>query len=100
MQTSQKRRRAAKGLRKNIPALSLQSRIRAIGNSKGVILAPLTHTIKGYPSRVTSVFDSQPGEIVLDQIRGVDKSRLKKKMGTINVTTAANIKTVLVTMFS
>ena len=67
---------------------------------KTVLIAPLTHTIKGYPSRVISVFGGQPGEIVLDQIRGVDKSRLKKKIGTIDTATAASIKIVLTTMFS
>lgn len=65
-----------------------------------VLIAPLTHSIKGYPSRVSSIFGGQPGEIVLDQIRGVDKSRLKKKIGTVDTATAANIKIVLTTMFS
>ncbi len=65
-----------------------------------VLIAPLTHSIKGYPSRVGSIFGGHPGEIVLDQIRGVDKSRLKKKIGTVDTATAANIKIVLTTMFS
>src|SRR5258705_9595495 len=69
-------------------------------NLKTVIIAPLTHTIKGYPSRVSSVFDGQPGEIVLDQLRAVDKSRLKQKRGTMGAATAANVKSVLATMFS
>jgi mRNA interferase MazF len=69
-------------------------------NLKTVLIAPLTHTIKGYPSRVTSIFAGQPGEIVLDQIRAVDKIRLKKKRGAVDAGTAANIKTILATMFS
>ncbi len=69
-------------------------------NLNTVLIAPLTHTLKGYPSRVVSTFDGQPGEIVLDQIRGVDKSRLKKKIGTVDAATAAHIKSVLATMFS
>jgi mRNA interferase MazF len=69
-------------------------------NLKTVLIAPLTHAVKGYPSRVASAFASQPGEIVLDQIRGVDKSRLKKKIGMVSIATAANIKSVLATMFS
>lgn len=69
-------------------------------NLNTILIAPLTHTVKGYPSRVSSTFAGQTGEIVLDQIRAVDKKRLKKKIGTVDAGTAANIKTVLATMFS
>jgi mRNA interferase MazF len=65
-----------------------------------VIIAPMTHTIKGYPSRVPSQFVGQPGEIALDQLRTVDKTRLKQKQGRVDAPTASNIKAVLVTMFS
>lgn len=69
-------------------------------NLKTVLVAPLTHTIKGFPSRVPSNFGGHKGEIVLDQIRGVDKARLKHRKGNLDATTAANIKKVLATMFS
>jgi len=69
-------------------------------NLKTVLIAPLTHTIRGYPSRVASNVGGQAGEIALDQMRAVDKARLKKKRGTIDKTTAANVKAVLKTMFS
>ncbi len=65
-----------------------------------MLIAPLTHAVKGYPSRVSSVFAGQPGEIVLDQIRAVDKKRLKKKIGKVDKGTKNNIKAVLKTMFS
>ena len=68
-------------------------------NLNTVLIAPLTHTIKGYPSRVPSNFNNQKGEIVLDQIRAIDKSRLQKKQGTVSATTGSNIKKVLATMF-
>jgi mRNA interferase MazF len=67
---------------------------------KTVIIAPLTHSIKNYPSRVASDFDGQLGEIALDQLRAVDKSRLTKKLGRLDAATAADIKSVLRTMFS
>jgi len=69
-------------------------------NLKTVVVAPLTHTIKGYPSRVALHFDDQRGEVVLDQIRAVDKARLIKKRGRIDAATATNIQMVLKTMFS
>jgi mRNA interferase MazF len=69
-------------------------------NLATVIIAPLTHTFKNYPTRVASTFEGQPGEIVLDQIRAIDKSRLKKKKGKLDKSTASNVKQVLKTMFS
>lgn len=69
-------------------------------NLNTVIVAPLTHSIKGYPSRVPSNFNNQTGEVVLDQIRAVDKRRLTKKLGMIDRSTANNIKKVLATLFS
>jgi mRNA interferase MazF len=69
-------------------------------NLNTVIIAPLTHTIKGYPSRVRSNFKGEAGEIVLDQIRAVDKTRLKQKQGTVDKLTANNIKKLLQTIFS
>jgi mRNA interferase MazF len=69
-------------------------------NLNMVIVAPLTHGIKGYPSRVASDFQNQTGEIALDQIRSVDKQRLTRRLGNINAQTASDIKKVLQTMFS
>jgi mRNA interferase MazF len=65
-----------------------------------VIVAPLTHRSKGYPSRISTEFKGEQGEIVLDQIRAVDKIRLVKKLGIINTQTGQEIKKVLQTMFS
>ena len=69
-------------------------------NLDTVIIAPLTHTIKRYPSRVSSLLEGEPGQVALDQMRTVDKSRLKEKQGRVDATTAANIKDILQTMFS
>lgn len=69
-------------------------------NLNSLIVAPLTHTRKGYPSRVPSLFNGEPGEVALDQMRTVDKVRLKQKLGRVDGSTAANIKAVLATMFS
>ncbi|MFN7406123.1 MAG: type II toxin-antitoxin system PemK/MazF family toxin [Cyclobacteriaceae bacterium] len=44
-----------------------------------VIIAPMTSTIRGYPSRVEIRFQSKRGEVCLDQMRAVDESRLSKQ---------------------
>lgn len=49
-----------------------------------LIVAPMTSKIKNYPTRVTVTFDGKKGNIVLDQIRTIDKSRIIKKLGTLD----------------
>jgi mRNA interferase MazF len=69
-------------------------------NLPTVIVAPLTHTIKSFPTRVFSQVNGEEGQVVLEQIRAVDKNRLKKKFGMVDLSTAENIKLVMQTMFS
>ena len=65
-----------------------------------VIIAPMTSTIRDYPTRVQITFKNRRGEVVLDQIRTVDKTRLYKKLGSIHNNTALKIVSVLTNMFS
>ena len=65
-----------------------------------VIVAPLTHTIKSFPTRVFSQVNGEEGQVVLEQIRAVDKNRLKRKFGKVDLSTSDNIKLVMQTMFS
>lgn len=65
-----------------------------------VIIAPMTTTVRNYPSRVNCQFEEKDGQIVLDQIRTVDKSRLVKKLGKINVATQNKVLAVLAEMFA
>lgn len=65
-----------------------------------VLIAPLTHTQKSFPSRVYSNFKGEEGQVMLDQIRGIDKSRLKKLLGSLDVETGQDILKVLRVMFS
>ena len=49
-----------------------------------VIVAPMTTQRRAYPSRVSCTFEGKKAEIVLDQLRTVDKSRLIKRLGRIS----------------
>jgi len=60
-----------------------------------VIIAPMTTKSHNYPTRVELEFQGKNGWIVLDQIRTVDKSRLLKKLGTIEEKTIQEVKNVL-----
>ena len=64
-----------------------------------VIVAPMTSTIKFWPSRVQCSFQGKNGEIALDQIRTIDKERLQKKVGAIQRDTASKVSNGLVAMF-
>jgi len=65
-----------------------------------VIVAPMTTKGRDYPSRVSCQFQEKAGQVVLDQIRTVDKLRLVKKLGKIDVSTQRDVLAVLVEMFS
>jgi len=64
-----------------------------------VIIAPMTTKGRSYPTRVACKFDKKGGQVVLDQIRTVDKSRLVKKLGSLNGSTQEEILSVLSEMF-
>ena len=65
-----------------------------------VIIAPMTSTIKNYPSRVTTTFQGKRGQVVLDQIRTVDKTRLIKRLGIVSSTAKEKVLNVLQEMFA
>ena len=65
-----------------------------------VIVAPMTSRIRNYPSRVTCTFQGTKGQIVLDQIRTVDKIRLIKKLGVIDDQSQYEVIQILQEMFS
>ena len=65
-----------------------------------VIVAPMTSAIKDYPTRVSCHLKRKKGQIVLDQIRTIDKSRLIKKLGTIDSKAQLEVISVLQRMFA
>jgi mRNA interferase MazF len=65
-----------------------------------VIIAPMTTKGRSYPTRVACDFQGKQGQIVLDQIRTVDKSRLLRKLGRIDSQTQMKVLSVLHDMFA
>jgi mRNA interferase MazF len=65
-----------------------------------VIIAPMTTIQRGWPTRVSVTFQGKTGEIALDQIRAVDKSRLVKRLGKLDTTTADAVLDTLGEMFA
>ncbi len=69
-------------------------------NISTVIIAPITSKLHNYPTRVPCKVEGKQGQIVLDQIRTVDKIRLVKKIDSLNKLTRAKVLNVLNEMFS
>lgn len=65
-----------------------------------VIVAPMTTKGRIYPTRVPVRFRRKAGQIALDQIRTVDKTRLVKRLGRIDEATARGVLTLLGEMFA
>jgi len=65
-----------------------------------VIVAPMTTKGRGYPTRVNCSFNGKDGQVVLDQIRTVDKSRLVHKLGEVDPKTKTDVLSVLAEMFA
>jgi mRNA interferase MazF len=65
-----------------------------------VIIAPMITTGRKYPTRINTSFSGKKGQIVLDQIRTVDKRRLVKVLGKIDNPTADRVLKTLAEMFA
>jgi len=65
-----------------------------------VIIAPMTSTSKDYPTRIPCIFRKKKGHIVLDKIRTIDKTRLIKRLGTIDSKAQLDVVSVLQRMFA
>jgi mRNA interferase MazF len=67
---------------------------------KTVIVAPMTTKGSLYPTRVVCKFQGKQGQVILDQIRTVDKTRLVKRLGKIDKRTQTEVLSVLGEMFA
>lgn len=65
-----------------------------------VIVAPMTTKGAQYPTRVPCRFQGKQGQVVLDQIRTVDKARLVRRLGKVGGQTRAEVLSVLGEMFA
>mgnify|MGYP006306116075 FL=1 len=69
-------------------------------NIRTMIVAPMTSAQKEYPTRVSCTFRKKQGQMVLDQVRTVDKARLIQKLGTIDSEAQLNVISVLQRLFA
>lgn len=85
-------------IRKTRPALVVSPDV-ANKHLNTIIVAPLTSTIKPYPTRIVCVFQKKHGQIALDQLRAIDKMRLVKRLGKMDEKTNRVVSELLVEVF-
>ncbi|NOT51755.1 MAG: type II toxin-antitoxin system PemK/MazF family toxin [Chitinophagaceae bacterium] len=74
-------------IRKTRPAIVISPDV-ANKHLDTIVIAPLTSTIRPYPTRVVCVFQKRQGQIALDQMRAADKTRLVKRLGRMDEKTS------------
>ena len=67
---------------------------------KTVIVAPMTTRGRPYPSRIPCRFQGRHGQVVLDQLRTVDKARLVRFLGRVSRKTMTDVLGLLQEMFA
>ena len=60
-----------------------------------LVIAPMTTTLKSYPTRVPVYHNDKKGMIAIDQIRSVDKKRVIKVFDMLTSTEVSNCKDVI-----
>lgn len=65
-----------------------------------VIVAPMTSKGTAYPTRIACHFQGVDGQVVLDQIRTIDKSRILKKLGQLSNVTQNKVLRTLSVLFA
>ncbi len=65
-----------------------------------VTIIPLTRTLKNVPFRIKSIVSGINGEIMVDQIKTVDKNRLIRLIDKLDRNTIEKLDRVIVRMFT
>ena len=60
-----------------------------------VVIAPLTTSSKNYPTRIKIKHNKKEGQVVIDQIRTIDKKRIVRKLGELSNKEVKEIKAVI-----
>jgi len=63
------------------------------------IVAPMTTAGHSYPFRPSCRFSGKEGRVALDQLRSVDRDRLRKRLGVLSAGTLTRVFATLAEMF-
>jgi mRNA interferase MazF len=57
-----------------------------------IVIAPVTSTLKNYPTRISLANTNVKGMVAIDQLRTVDKQRITKIIGSLEINVISKIK--------
>lgn len=60
-----------------------------------VVIAPMTTSLKKYPTRVSVSHNGKNGMIAIDQIRAVDKTRVVRVFDSLSIKEIASCKSII-----
>ncbi len=87
-------------IKKTRPAIIISPDSMNLSRLKTVIIAPMTSTIKdNFPTRVMALFKDKKGQVALDQLRAIDRSRILQKLGVLEKEAQSNILNILAILF-
>ena len=87
-------------LKKTGPCLVVSPNSMNLSRLNTIIVAPMTSTIRQGPTRVTVEFQKKQGQVALEQLRVIDRTRILKKVGALtDTTTQTVVLKTLQTMF-
>lgn len=87
-------------IKKIRPAVIISPDSMNLSRLKTVIIAPMTSTIKDtFPTRVMTLFKNKKGQIALDQLRAIDRSRIVQKLGVLEKETQVHVLNILAILF-
>ena len=65
-----------------------------------VIVAPMTTKGRPYPTRIPCQLRGKKGQVVLEQLRTVDKRRLVRRLGRLSAATQKRVLAALAELFA
>ena len=69
-------------------------------NLPHVLIAPISTSVRKFPTRIGFEFLNRERTIVVDQLRAVETSRLVKKIGEVDATTQTRLLKCLADLFA
>ncbi len=65
-----------------------------------LIVAPMTTKGRNYPTRIPCTFRGKDGQVVLDQLRTIDRNRIIRRIGTIDMKVQKSVLFSLAELFA
>jgi len=87
-------------MKKTRPVVIISPDSMNFSRLKTIIVAPMTSNVRDdFPTRVTLNFNNKKGQIALDQVRSIDRTRIIKILGSLDTGVENNVLNLLSVMF-